>query len=210
VHSVGEIAPESGVVRLGLPEPYAKRSVEGDLGMRHNAASIVESCGAGAIAADAGITPARLHELLALIAADIERLPADADEHALDRSLARGAIRLAMRRHAGTLETVHTAHGPVRVQRGKDLGRVATLIGTGGVIVHAPRPRELLAAGLADPSDPLSLGPVTARLFVDRDYALFASGLLARFDRRVAYALARGALHEAAPDLKGPRDAHRP
>ena len=197
VHSVGESAPETGVVRLGLPEPHAKRTVEGDLGMRHNAASIVESAGAEAIAADARLTVARLHELLVPIAADVERLPATAEEHALDRALARAAIRLAVRRHAGTLETVHTAQGPVQVQRGKDLGRVATLIGTGGVIVHAPQPCELLAAALADRADPFSLGPVAARLYVDSDYALFASGLLARVDRRVAFALARGALREA-------------
>jgi uncharacterized protein (TIGR01319 family) len=197
VHSVGESAPETGVVRLGLPEPHAKRTVEGDLGMRHNAASIVESAGAEAIAADARLTVARVHELLAPIAADVERLPGTPDEHALDRALARAAIRLAVRRHAGTVETVHTAQGPVRVQRGKDLGRVATLIGTGGVIVHAPHPRELLAAALADPGDPFSLGPVDARLCVDGDYALFASGLLARVDRRVAFELARGALRDA-------------
>ncbi|MBA3596149.1 MAG: glutamate mutase L [Methylibium sp.] len=194
VHSVGEGEPAAGVVRLGLPEPHAKRTVEGDLGMRHNAASIVESCGAEAIAAGAGIATTRLHELLAAIAADVERLPANAEEHALDRSLARTAIRLAMRRHAGTIETVHTAHGPVQVQRGKDLARVATLIGTGGVIVHAAQPGGLLDAALADRGDPHSLGPVAAQLYVDRDYALFASGLLARADRRVAFELARNGL----------------
>jgi len=202
VHSIGESPPETGVVRPGLPDPYAKRTVEGDLGMRHNAASIVESCGAEAIAADAGIGSDRLHALLALIAADVERLPTTPEERALDRSLARAAIRLAVRRHAGTLDTVHTAQGPVRVQRGKDLRRVGTLIGTGGVIVHADRPRELLEAALADPADPFSLGPVDARLLVDRDYALFASGLLARVDRRAAFALALGALQKAG-------EAHR-
>ena len=194
VHSIGESAPETGVIRLGLPEPHAKRTVEGDLGMRHNAASIVESCGAEAIAADASLGVDRLHELLALIAADVERLPSTPAEQALDRSLARAAIGLAMRRHAGTIETVQTAQGPVKVQRGKDLARVATLIGTGGVIVHSPHPRELLEAALADLGDPFSLGPVQADLFVDADYALFASGLLARVDRQAAYLLARGAL----------------
>ena len=199
VHSVGESPADSGVVRLGLPEPHAKRTVEGDLGMRHNAASIVESCGANAIAA-AGIDVAQLHALLAQIAADVERLPESAHEHALDRSLGRAAIRLAVRRHAGTVETVQTAQGPVRVQRGKDLSRVATLIGTGGVIVHAPHPRELLEAALADRGDPFSLGPRDPRLLIDRDYALFASGLLARVDRRAAYELARHALRDATSE----------
>jgi len=205
VHSIGEGEPAAGVVRLGLPEPHAKRTVEGDLGMRHNAASIVDSCGAEAIAADAGVPVARLHRLLASIAADVERLPADADEAALERGLARAAIRLAMRRHAGTVETVQTAHGPVQVQRGKDLGRVATLIGTGGVLVHAARPEVLLGAALAQPGDPFSLAPAAATLFIDRDYALFASGLLARADRRVAFELARNGL---VPLEKAHHDKH--
>jgi len=197
VHSVGESPADSGVVRLGLPEPHAKRTVEGDLGMRHNAACIVESCGADAIAAAAGIDVAHLRILLAQIAADVERLPNNAHERALELSLGRSAIRLAVRRHAGTVETVQTAQGPVRVQRGKDLGQVATLIGTGGVIVHAPHPRELLEAALADRGDPFSLGPREPRLLIDSDYALFASGLLARVDRKAAYELARQALRDA-------------
>jgi uncharacterized protein (TIGR01319 family) len=198
VHSVGESPADSGVVRLGLPELHAKRTV-GDLGMRHNAASIVElrcQCHCGCRRIDV----AQLYALLAQIAADVERLPESAHEHALDRSLGRAAIRLAVRRHAGTVETVQTAQGPVRVQRGKDLSRVATLIGTGGVIVHAPHPRELLEAALADRGDPFSLGPREPRLLIDRDYALFASGLLARVDRRAAYELARHALRDATSE----------
>src|SRR3546814_11197021 len=53
VHSVcsGEPA-QSDVIVQGLPEPYVKRKVEGDLGMRHNAAAIVENAGLKEIAAD--------------------------------------------------------------------------------------------------------------------------------------------------------------
>ena len=51
VHSIASGAPADGsVVQYGLPEPYAKRTVEGDLGMRHNARTIVETAGADAFA----------------------------------------------------------------------------------------------------------------------------------------------------------------
>ncbi|MBU2285842.1 MAG: glutamate mutase L, partial [Gammaproteobacteria bacterium] len=116
-------------------------------------------------------------------------------------------------RHAGTVETVHTAQGPVQVQHGKDLSRVATLIGTGGVIVHAPDPRHLLEAALADRGDPFSLGPRDPRLLIDSDYALFASGLLARVDRRVAYQLACNALRDTADTIEsagGAAASHEP
>jgi len=55
VHSITSGEPSlPGVIVQGLPEPRVKRSVEGDLGMRHNVANIVEVAGLEAIAADAG------------------------------------------------------------------------------------------------------------------------------------------------------------
>ena len=58
VHSITSGEPSlPGVIVQGLPEPRVKRSVEGDLGMRHNAANIVEVAGLEAVAADAGLAP---------------------------------------------------------------------------------------------------------------------------------------------------------
>jgi len=55
VHSIGSGEPATpGVIRHGLPEPHAKRTVEGDLGMRHNEGAIVDAVGLNAIAVDAG------------------------------------------------------------------------------------------------------------------------------------------------------------
>ena len=196
VHSIGDGEPRGGAVRLGLPEPHAKRSVEGDLGMRHNAHSIVEAVGEAAFCNESGLGVAQVRALLASVAADVERLPQTPAEHAFDQVLGRSAIRLAMRRHAGTIETVYTAHGPVQVQRGKDLGGFATVIGTGGVLVAAEHPGELLSAALADPARPHELCPCAPRFFVDRDYVLYGSGLLAGVEPRAAYALACASLHE--------------
>jgi uncharacterized protein (TIGR01319 family) len=201
VHSIGEGEPSlPGLVRLGLPEPHAKRTVEGDLGMRHNAASIVEAVGEAAFAAEAGLAPAALQRMLAAIAADVERLPASTEEQALDLALGRNAIRLAMRRHAGSTETVYTAHGPAQVLRGKDLGGVATVIGTGGVLVAAPQPQRLLQAVLADPARPQELVPRRACFYVDRDYVLYGAGLLAALEPRCAFDLARASLQEPTDD----------
>ena len=180
VHSICSGAPETAeVVLYGLPEPFAKRTVEGDLGMRHNASTIVETAGRDAIAAEADLEPSRVDALLALIRGDAERVPQDADEAAFDTALARAAVRLAVERHAGTIETVYTAMGPATMQRGKDLSALEVVIGTGGPIVHARRPEAILAAALADPAKPLSLRPKRPRLMLDRHYVLYAVGLLA-------------------------------
>lgn len=195
VHSIGKGEPsEPGVLPYGLPEPYAKRTVEGDLGMRHNAQTIVEVAGIEAIASEAGLDKERAQELVGRLANDVGRLPQDNDERVLDRALAATAVRIAVARHAGRLETVYTAQGPVRMQRGKDLSRLNAIIGTGGALVAASDPHCLLAAAFADGRDPMSLAPRTATLWLDREYLIYAAGLLAEYEPAAAFALARSSL----------------
>lgn len=190
VHSIASGAPADGVVPQGLPEPHVKRTVEGDLGMRHNAAAIVDAAGMGPIAADARITEHRAQALLSLIARDAERLPATDEEFAFDAALARAAVRLAVARHCGTVETVYTVTGAVTVQHGKDLSRVEAVIGTGGAIVSSRHPRAVLSAAVADPGAPLSLRPQRPRLLLDTHYLLYACGLLATVEPEAALELA--------------------
>ncbi len=195
VHSVAVGAPaREGVVQYGLPEPFVKRTVEGDLGMRHNAETIVEAAGFAEFAARAGLSEERLRTLLDALAEDVERLPGSAEEVALDEALAWTAVRIAVARHCGTAEIVQTVHGPVTMQRGKDLSGVKTVIGTGGPLAHGAAPASMLRAALADPGDPFSLRPAAPALFIDADYLLYASGLLAELDPEAAFALALGSL----------------
>jgi uncharacterized protein (TIGR01319 family) len=196
VHSVAEGAPsDERVIQHGLPEPYVKRTVEGDLGMRYNARAIVETVGAESLADDSGIAADRVEAWVDAITGDIERLPADDDEHAVDRALARAAVRLAVKRHAGTIDTVFTAQGPVGAQEGKDLSDVGTVIGTGGALVHSPDPAAILATARAEEADPFSLRPKAPRLLVDRDYVLYACGLLATVAPEAALTLGLARLH---------------
>jgi uncharacterized protein (TIGR01319 family) len=177
------------VIPQGLPEPRVKRTVEGDLGMRHNIAAIDEAAGAGVIAAESGLAVSRVRELIAELGQSVERVPANADEAALDRALARAAVRVAVKRHAGSVETVFTVSGPALVQRGKDLSDVGVVIGTGGALVHSPDPAAILATALADPGEPFSLRPRAPRLLLDREYILYACGLLGQVEPRQALAL---------------------
>ena len=191
VHSIASGEPSTqGVIPQGLPEPRVKRTVEGDLGMRQNAATIVEAAGLGHISADASLDPARVETLLAQIVRDIERLPQGVEEIALDRALARAAVRIAVSRHCGTVETVYTVMGPVTVQHGKDLTDIAVVIGTGGPVVASRNPRSVLEMALFNPDAPLSLKPKAPRLLLDREYLLYACGLLSMVEPEAAFELA--------------------
>jgi uncharacterized protein (TIGR01319 family) len=191
VHSVADGKPSvAGVIPQGLPEARVKRTVEGDLGMRHNAATIVEAMGLEAIATDAKLPPLRVSSLLGEIARDVERLPRDADEIALDQALVCAAVQKAVTRHCGTIATVYTATGPVTVQHGKDLSELAVVIGTGGALVHSRDPSAVLQRVLATSEEPLSLRPRHPRFLLDREYLLYACGLLGSVEPQAALELA--------------------
>lgn len=190
VHSVARGEPMEGALQKGLPEPRVKRTVEGDLGMRHSAASVVEAVGMDRIATNASLSVDEVTGMLEAIARDVDRIPQTPAERAFDRALLLAAIEIAVKRHAGTIETVYTSLGPVQVQHGKDLRNIRTVIATGGAPVHLGERDALLEAMRADPSDPRSLRPRTPQLFLDRDYLLFAVGLLAGVEPQAALELA--------------------
>jgi uncharacterized protein (TIGR01319 family) len=190
VHSVATGEPAPGVISQGLPEPRVKRTVEGDLGMRHSAAAIAESAGIAALAADAGLATERAGALLAQFTTNVERLPADAEEANFDHALVRAAVRIAVRRHCGTIQTVYTAIGPAAVQHGKDLSAVEAVIGTGGALVASRDPRAVLRMALADPAEPEVLAPRSPRMLIDSQYLLYACGLLQTVEPQAALELA--------------------
>jgi uncharacterized protein (TIGR01319 family) len=195
VHSVATGEPIEGrVMQQGLPEPYLKRTVEGDLGMRHNAKAIIEAAGEGTIADLAGTTPAKVDSLRKKVVEDVERLPQGNEESAFDAALAQSAIRIAVTRHAGTVEIVHTVNGPVAAQRGKDLSPVATVIGTGGALVYGRNPSSILSGSIYNEDEPGSLRPRNPELLVDKDYVLYAAGLLAEAEPEAAFDFAQGSL----------------
>lgn len=172
---------EQAVVLRGLPEPYAKRTVEGDLGIRFNAGHIVETAGA-MVQAHAGSQADAMREMTAhvdVVSRRVETLPQDESGHRIDTALARTAVEIATSRHAGIIEHVHLADGDALLQRGKDLRNVRVVIGTGGIFAHGRNPRYVLEGACYNASAPLSLRPRAPRLLVDSRYVFYAMGLLA-------------------------------
>ena len=193
VHSFAPTVIQSGVIARGLPEPDLKRTVEGDLGVRWNAHTILEMAGlswfVGRGVGDAG-------NLAAYVERVVEQpsiLPETAAERDYDRLLATFAGATGIRRHCGRHRERMLPEGPVLVQEGKDLRKVAVVIGTGGSLIQAVDPGSILAAATASP-DPFELLPKHPRLLIDSRYALYAVGLLAGPHPDASVALARHSL----------------
>lgn len=179
VYSIATGAPQNdSTILRGLPEPYAKRTVEGDIGMRYGAAGILEAVGAQQLADRSGLDVATVPAMVERIAATPDFIPDSADYIALDAALAAAAAETAVTRHAGTLEQAFTPTGPVFVQTGKDLTRVGQVVVTGGAVSHNPHSEQLAVNILYHPSNPYSLRPKAADILIDRRYILSAMGLL--------------------------------
>jgi uncharacterized protein (TIGR01319 family) len=190
VYSVAKGAPASGSVRvLGLPEPYAKRTVEGDLGLFHNLdtlKAVAELEGAP----DGRQRPKDFDELVAAMCRE-NSVPDGEEQTACHLLLSRAAVRSAVNRHVGSLKPVATPEGEVMVQRGKDLTQVPWVVGAGGPVSFSSDPAAVLSGALFEDDFPLLLKPRSPALLLDKEYVLFALGLLAQSEPVKALRLMR-------------------
>ncbi len=180
VYSIAEGMPRNAnTIYKGLPEPYVKRTVEGDIGMRYSIRGILEAAGTQQLAQLSGLSRDRVETLVDYLAGHTDVLPGDDPEmRALDEALASMAIETAVRRHAGTLEEAYTMMGLTYVQTGKDLTDVGQIVATGGSLIHTVNTGKIVSHALYNPADPMSLRPRSAKIWVDRSYILAAMGLL--------------------------------
>lgn len=187
VYSIASGMPRGmETVYKGLPEPYVKRTVEGDIGMRYSIRGIVQAAGMPRVCELAGLEEKRAEELIDRLAQYTDTLP-DTDElERLDYALASLAVETAVTRHAGVMEEAYTMMGLTYVQTGKDLRDVNQIVVTGGSLIHTRRTEEIAAHALQNPQQPMHLLPQKAKIRIDRRYILAAMGLLSRTDPKTA------------------------
>ncbi len=179
VYSIAKGDPnKSNVALKGLPEPFGKRTVEGDLGMRYSATALFKAAGAKMIADYAGTTENDVEEYMKKVENNVEYLPQSSTESQVEIAMGRACTRLAVERHVGQLETVFTLNGPAFVQKGKDLTAVKIVVGTGGVIVNHQQPAGILKGVTYDESTPQMLKPASPEFWIDEKYIMASMGLL--------------------------------
>ena len=180
VYSIADGMPEHmNTVYKGLPEPFAKRTVEGDIGMRYSIHGIVEAAGLSRISQLSGLSEDRVTQLVDHLRQHTDQVPnGDPELEALDHALASMAIEEAVARHAGTIEETYTMMGLTYVQSGKNLTKVKQIVVTGGSLIHTKQTAQIASHALFSPATPSSLRPKNADVWVDRTYILAAMGLL--------------------------------
>ena len=180
IYSMSFGLPTMGMTALkGLREEYAKRTVEGDIGMRYSIHGIVDAAGIARVSELSGIDEDRCAELVDYLSVHTDVVPGDDEElERLDFALASLAIETAVTRHAGRLEQFYSPMGISYMQTGKDLTAVKNVIVTGGALIHTKRTGAIAAHAQFSPMDAMSLKPKEAEVWVDRKYILAAMGLL--------------------------------
>jgi uncharacterized protein (TIGR01319 family) len=183
VHSIARGNPaRADIIVKGLPEPYEKRTVEGDLGLKYNLDRLLELVKERETPPNFDAIVKKFHE---------GQLPETEEEFECHRLLTSLTVGVAMDRHAGRLEIVYGPSGERLVQQGKDLTRVRTIIGTGGPIIFSKHQREILAPALFREEDPFILKPAAPDFYIDERYILYAVGLLGQVEPGKALGLAR-------------------
>lgn len=180
VHSIADGEPtKPGVTVRGLEEPFAKRTVEGDLGMRYSALSLWEASGTRRIQKYLMDKSVDVESECKFRTENINMVPQTKEQIKFDEAMAKVATEIAMERHVGIIESMYTPMGVIYTQVGKDLLQTKYMIGTGGVLVHSNNPGEILKAGMFDKENPTYLKPEHPELLLDKTYILSAMGLLA-------------------------------
>ncbi|MCL2350457.1 MAG: methylaspartate mutase accessory protein GlmL [Defluviitaleaceae bacterium] len=168
----------------GIQEPYAKRTVEGDVGMRYSMTALYDLI----MEQDPSFASPDVSAWMEICKGDPSVMPIgeNAKYSEIDASFAAWAVRLSAARHVGHVEKVFTPAGEMLSQEGKDLTAVKYIIGTGGAIINAANPAVILKEAIYSGRDLNLLKPTEAKILLDKQNALAAMGLLSRRDPQLA------------------------
>lgn len=198
VYSMNQNKSYRGAKLTGLPEPFEKRTVEGDLGMRESSGGVLTGEYIREAAEMTAMTEAEVEKSVEMRMEDHDFLPSTKAEKALDDCIASVAVRRAARRHAGYVRESYTAKCNL-FQFGKNLSEISVVIGTGGILVYNPNANVLLKEVEKKESDMNTLLPERVTSYIDTDYVLFAAGLLRETDEEAAFAIMKNSLKLCEP-----------
>ncbi|MGI6046597.1 MAG: methylaspartate mutase accessory protein GlmL [Petrimonas sp.] len=180
VYSIAEGKPTiENVIIKGLPEPFSKRTVEGDLGMRYSLSSLADELDLETHAKEIGVQQTDISTWVKICSTNPDTLakPQSAEQK-IEESLARGAVKVAVERHAGVYQPAYTPFGQVFSLTGKDLSAVPFVIGIGGAIINAENPQYILEGAKLQSGDFMYAKPKNPDYLIDKKYIFASMGLL--------------------------------
>jgi len=168
-------AGNENIVFRGLPEPFIKRTVEGGAGLHANAENALLSA---QIKNEICLDYARRLKNTSVINTTAINTAGNRHEENMLRIIATACVSEAVRRHTGKMHSYNSVNGQVRVQSGKDLRLISTVILSGGFLSRI-KDQEIFIEALRnarahpenDPGCELLL-PEAPRVYTDTEYLL--------------------------------------
>ncbi|MBT9134233.1 MAG: hypothetical protein DDT37_01091 [Firmicutes bacterium] len=184
VHSVTQGSEELARLLLS-PEPKAKRTVEGDLGVYVNVRHIADL-----------VKP---HEAekegldLPRILDGWPPLPVTTEQYRALTLFTRKAVETALERHVGRIKHLYGPFGRTTIAVGKDLTEVRWVVGTGGPLTRLTNAAAILKSALRVTARQ-EMYPKNFQVLIDSDYNLGVLGVLSQEYKREALLLMQRSL----------------
>ena len=191
VYSISAGTPTfDNVMIKGLPEPYNKRTVEGDLGMRYSLSSLADEIDLEALSNEIKVDSEAVLKWIETCKASPNTLAEkNSVNQTIEEGLAKSALKMAVERHTGKVESTFTPFGQMFIVTGKDLTQVELVVGIGGVLVNAENPNNILEGAKADKQNLMSLKPKNPKYLLDKKYIFASMGLLCAMDAELALSI---------------------
>lgn len=176
LHSVTDDSDQIARILVN-PEPKAKRTVEGDLGVYVNKLKVIESIGEEKLREELDAEGIDLDKVLESYIA----IPKTPEEIKFVERLTKEAVLRAVERHAGKIRYIYGPSGRSTVAEGKDLTQVKYIVGTGGALTRLPHRVEIMKEIAKNNETGLLLFPGEhAEILVDNDYIMASLGVLSK------------------------------
>lgn len=177
IHSVTSGSDKINQILIS-PEPYAKRTVEGDLGIYVNRKNVLQLL----IDSRKDNSPGskKLENDLTRSVEKLNPIPKTDIEKKLAHDLTRTAAVTALARHAGSFRDVYGPRGKTKIAEGRDLTAVRYCIGTGGALTRLNKGIEIMQKMIKN-NHVTKLYPGDGTKFlIDKNYTMASLGVLSK------------------------------
>lgn len=181
IHSVSS---ESDHIKriLTNPEPLAKRTVEGDLGLYINMDNLIDLLGKDKIKEKLSINDEQVEDLIM----NKKPIPKTDSEISFVELLTFIAGEVAIKRHAGKIKELYGPSGKITIAEGKDLTAVKYIIGTGGALTALPNRLNIINKLKDINPKNLLLPNKEALVLIDENYIMASIGVISKTYPKVA------------------------
>jgi uncharacterized protein (TIGR01319 family) len=188
IHSVTSGSPEVERILIS-PEPFAKRTVEGDLGVFINKDHIIDLIGKERLMKELNLGEAEWDALV-----NNYRAIPDALQIPLTERLTYEALAQGIERHAGKYISLYSTNGMRKAAEGKDLTNVKAVVATGGALTRLPNRISIIRNVLKAASDTILKPQIDTPILIDNDYIMAALGVLSKKHPKAALTLLKKSL----------------